>query len=176
KHDESSAAFEREVPGVPLKVVKRYKLEPAPAGSRSNENYPAYHLTLEIEVQNTGDAPQSVAYRLDGPTGLPIEGWWYAHKISRKWHAAGLRDVAVRFHGSGPALIDCVSITNDKTEVMGQGKSLAYVGVDGLYFASVLVPKKDSLDDDWFDTTEAIRIGPKPDKSVPHAYLTYTNV
>jgi YidC/Oxa1 family membrane protein insertase len=174
KHDESSVTFERAIPDLKLTVVKRYTLTAAPAGSRNDEIYPAYDFQLDVELKNTGDASQSVAYRLDGPNGLPLEGWWYAHKISQRWFsAAGLRDIAVRFHGSAELQIDCATIADDKVEPMGQGSSLAYVGVDGLYFASIIVPKKESLDDDWFDTTEAIRVGPKPDARTPK---TFTNV
>jgi YidC/Oxa1 family membrane protein insertase len=174
EHDESSVTFERAIPDLKLKLIKRYTLAPVPAGSRSDENYPGYGFQLDVELQNTGDAAQSVAYRLDGPNGLPVEGWWYAHKISQRWFSgAGLRDVAVRYHNAAEVQIDCATITDDKAEPMGQGAALAYAGVDGLYFASIMIPKKESLDEDWFDNTEAIRIGPKPDVKVPR---TYTNV
>ena len=174
QHDQSSVTFERTIPDLKLKLVKHYVLAPAPAGSRSDENYPAYDFQLDVELQNIGQDKQTVAYRLDGPTGLPLEGWWYAHKISQRWFAAaGLRDVVVRFHGSAELQIDATTIADDKAEPMGQGSSLAYVGVDGLYFASVMIPNKESLDDVWFDTIEAIRVGPKPDARTPR---TFTNV
>jgi YidC/Oxa1 family membrane protein insertase len=175
-HDQSSVTFERAVPQYDLKIIKRFTLAPVPPASRDNENYPGYGLQLDIEIQNTGDAARSVAYRLDGPTGLPIEGWWYTHKISQRWFsAAGLRDVVVRFKGSAETQIDCMRIVEDKVEPMGQGIPLAYAGVDAVYFSSVLLPMKESLDDHWFDTTEAVRIGPKPAPS-DHTPKTYSNV
>jgi YidC/Oxa1 family membrane protein insertase len=174
KRSKSSVTFERSIPELQLKLIKRYALAPVPAGSLGDENYPGYDLQLDLEIANAGDATQSLAYRLDGPTGLPLEGWWYGHKISQRWFkGAGLRDVAVRYHGSAELQIDCATIADDKAEPMGQGSSLAYIGVDGLYFASILIPKKESLDDDWFDTTEAIRVGPKLSRETPQ---TYTNV
>jgi YidC/Oxa1 family membrane protein insertase len=175
EHNQSSATFERPIPELQLKVVKRYTLEPVPPASRDDENYPGYDVRLDVEIQNTGDAPQSVAYRLDGPTGLPVEGWWYTHKISQRWFSvAGLRDVSVRFQGSGEVQLDCTRIVDGKTEPMGQDRSLAYAGVDSVYFSSVLIPQKNSLAEDWFDSTEAILIGPKPD---PRTTLkSYSNV
>ena len=174
QHDQSSVTFERTIPDLNIKLVKHYVLAPAPAGSRSDQNYPAYHIQLDVELQNIGQDKQTLAYRLEGPTGLPLEGWWYAHKISQRWFAAaGLRDVVVRFHGSAELQIDATTIADDKAEPMGQGSSLAYVGVDGLYFASVMIPNKESLEDVWFDTIEAIRVGPKPDARTPR---TFTNV
>ncbi len=166
-HDETSATFERPIPAQKLKVIKRYTLVPVPEGSRQDRDFPGYNLTLDVEVQNTGDAPQSVAYRLDGPTGLPLEGWWYTHKISQRWFsAAGLRDVVVRFAGQTEKQIDCATIAADKAEPMGQGASLAFVGVDAVYFSAVFIPVKASLEEDWLDSTEAIRIGPHVDVGV----------
>ena len=54
------------------------------------------------------------------------------------------------------------------------GASLAYVGVDAVYFSTVLIPVKKSLEEDWFDSTEAIRIGPRTDvNTMP---VRFTNV
>jgi YidC/Oxa1 family membrane protein insertase len=173
-HDESSVTFERTLASHNIRLVKRYTLKAVPPASRENENYPGYDLQLDVEIHNTADAAQQVAYRLDGPTGLPMEAWWYGHKVSQRWFSmAGLRDVAVRFQGSSGLQIDCSKIADDKTEAMGQGRSLAYAGVDGLYFSSILIPRKASLDEVWFDTTEAIRVGARLDPRTPK---TYTNV
>lgn len=174
EHDVKSASFRRPLPELGLEVVKRYTLEPAPDGSREDVNFPAYHLTMEIEVRNTADSAQKLSYVLDGPTGMPLEGWWYAHKISQRWFsAAGLRDVAVRFFGATETQIDCARIAKGEAESMGQGKALAYGGVDGQYFSAILLPKKDNLEKNWFETTDAVVVGPKPDARTP---LTYTNV
>jgi YidC/Oxa1 family membrane protein insertase len=173
-HADTSVTFERLLPAQSLRLIKRYTLEPVPAGSRQDQNFPGYNLKLDVEIQNTGIAKQGVAYRLDGPTGLPLEGWWYTHKISQRWFsAAGLRDVVVRFKGVASQQIDCATIAQDKAEPMGQGASLAFVGVDAVYFSAVFIPVKTSLEDDWFDPTEAIRIGPKPDARTP---VRFTNV
>jgi YidC/Oxa1 family membrane protein insertase len=174
-HDDTSVTFEQSLPGQKLKFIKRYSLEPAPAGSISDKDYPAYNLKLDIAIENTGDANQAVAYRLDGPTGLPLEGWWYTHKISRSWSGAGLRDVVVRFFGSATTQFNCSAIAEDDTEPMGgEGTSLAFVGVDAVYFSAIMIPVKQSLEEDWFDSTEAIRLWPKPNVSVTP--LRFTNV
>lgn len=172
---DTSVTFERPLPAEKLKLIKRYTLEPVPEGSRDDRNYPGYNIKLDIAVENVGDAEQSVAYRLDGPTGLPLEGWWYTHKISQRWFsAAGLRDVVVRFFGSQETQIDCATIAKDKAEPMGgQGAALAFVGVDAVYFSAVLIPIKQSLEENWLDSTEAIRVGTKLDERTP---VRFTNV
>ena len=172
KHDEKSAAFRRVLPELKLEIIKRYSLAKAPAEERDNPTYPAYNLDLEIELRNTGDAPRSVAYRLDGPTGMPLEGWWFARKISRHWGGGGLRDVAVRFFGSSEQSFDDSMIAKGKVPPMGDGQALAYAGVDGQYFSAVLIPGVKTPDENWFETTEAIMVGPKPDVHD----LAFTNV
>ena len=48
-----------------------------------------YHLNLQVAIHNLGQEPQSVGYRLDGPTGAPLEGWWYSTKLNPNWEARG---------------------------------------------------------------------------------------
>lgn len=173
--DANSVTFRRTLAELNLEVSKRYTLQPVPEGSRGDVNYPEYHLKLDVEVRNTGDTPQTgVSYRLDGPTGMPLEGWWYSHKISQRWFAAaGLRDIVVRFAGSQSVQLDCPQIAEGKVAPMGQGAALAYAGVDGVYFSAIMIPIKKSLEEVWFKTTEAVVVGPKPDARTP---ATYTNV
>jgi YidC/Oxa1 family membrane protein insertase len=172
-HNESIGTFRLALPDLGLELLKRYTLQPVPPDRVDDPTYPGYSLRLDLEVRNTSEVPQSVAYRLQGPNGLPIEGWWYAYKISQRWFSgAGMRDVVVRFVGSKEVQVDCPQIAQGKVEPMGQGRSLAYAGVDAQYFSAVLIPEK-RLDDPWFDTTEARVVNPPLDKRTP---LSYTNV
>ena len=159
-----SVAFRRVMPDFQLELIKRYTLEPAPAAERGNADYPAYHIQLDVELRNTADAARELAHQVDGPTGMPLEGWWYAHKISReRWFGgAGLRDVVGRFDGSPVFQEDCSEIVAGDSEPMGAGQALAFAGVDGQYFAAVMIPVREALNDVWFDTTEAIIAGTPP--------------
>jgi YidC/Oxa1 family membrane protein insertase len=172
---ESSVTFYREIPELNLVVFKAFTLEPAPQTSIGDANFPGYHLQLDVAVKNTGTAAQTVAYRMSGPTGMPLEGWWYAHKISRhSWFGgAGLRDVVVRFDGHQTTQFDCPQIAKGSVEPMADGQALAYAGVDGQYFAAVLIPMRSELNDAWFDVAEAVVAGTPPDARTP---VTYTNV
>lgn len=170
--DGSSVTFRRTLPGQQIELIKRYSLKAVPEDMRDKADFPGYDLDLDVEIRNVGDAPKAVNYTLSGPNGLPIEGWWYAHKISRGWSAAGLRDVVVRFYGSQAIQHGCSKIAADKVDPMGQGESLAYAAVDSQYFAVALMPKKESATNVWFGKTEVVRVGPKPAKNIPK---TYTN-
>jgi YidC/Oxa1 family membrane protein insertase len=174
-HNATSVAFRRALPEWNLEIIKRYTLEPVPASDRTNVDYPGYHLQLDIELHNQADAAQSLVYQLDGPTGMPLEGWWYAHKISRnRWlGGAGLRDVVVRFDDNPVWQIDCPQIAQGGVDPMGDGQALSFAGVDGQYFAAVMIPIREALYDVWFDSTEAIVAGTPLDPRTP---VTYTNV
>jgi YidC/Oxa1 family membrane protein insertase len=167
----NSVAFRRALPELNVELVKRYTLRPAPTERLRDVNSPDYHLQLDIEMRNTGPEPQSLAYRLDGPTGMPTEGWWYGHKISQGWGSAGLRDVSVRFEGGGAIQHDCANIAEGEVETM-EGRPLLYAGVDGQYFSAILIPQKEAKEA-WFATTNAIVVGPKPGERMPP---TLTNV
>ncbi|MFM8292143.1 MAG: PDZ domain-containing protein, partial [Planctomycetia bacterium] len=72
--------FSRRLPGG-LVVTKEYRL------GVDDADVAGYHLDLLVTLQ-CGDAAAGeavVAYALDGPTGLPTEGWWYAQRVARDW-------------------------------------------------------------------------------------------
>ena len=72
-----------------LEITKTYRLAKVPKDALKDGNFPAYHLEFEIEIRNIGGQAHKVAYRLDGPNGLPTEGKWYAYKVSRNWGGGG---------------------------------------------------------------------------------------
>lgn len=74
-----------------LELVKRFRL----GTPRSNDGPTApYHLDYDIEIRNLSDQPQRIAYRQDGPNGLPLEGFWYSNKLHpTMFYVAGARDV-----------------------------------------------------------------------------------
>jgi YidC/Oxa1 family membrane protein insertase len=161
-HDEKSAVFRRALPELKLEIVKRYTLASVPADQSGDADYPAYHLKLDIDLRNTDSAARSAAYRLDGATGMSMEGWWYARKISRHWGGGSLRDVVVRFNGSSENEIENSQIAKGKTEPM-EGAPLEWAGVDSQYFSAVFIPQLAALDDNWFVTTEAVIVGAPAD-------------
>ena len=127
--------------GGPLTVIKRYRLTDK------------YHLDFEITTQNQTAKPHQISYRLDGPNGLPLEGWWYSNKVHPKmFGAAGARDVIWRapktkqkMHGAGAIYKYAQKHQkNPENEFTGEnGKSLIldYIGVDTQYFAAIMLNK-----------------------------------
>lgn len=186
--DAQQVTFRKRFNGLGLEFIKRYTLataggDDADQATNAAEDKSTYHFDLEVEIQNLKQEPQKVAYVLDGPSGLPMEGWWFANKIGRGWSGFGLRDVIARYQGSKTIQHSCKSIAAGDVEPMGQGTPLAYIGVDSLYFTAAVLPKKERLSDVWFDdaeldlaTKELESKGTLPTYNNPTFKLTHTEV
>ena len=112
---------------------------------------------MAVEIHNLGNKPEKVVLRQRGPTGLPLEGWWYVRKGSPHWGSAGARDVVWRFEGMGneiyrqpviydydEALANGEELPNDQPVFPFENDTvLSYVGVDTQYFSAVMVPDHD---------------------------------
>ena len=83
RQTDDEVEFQCELPRWGLTVVKTYRLDKVPEEAHGDVDAKAYHLVFDVEIRNTGGQTRRVAYQLDGPTGLPIEGWWYASKVGR---------------------------------------------------------------------------------------------
>lgn len=169
------AEFRLNLPGQGLEVVKRFRLDPLPADEAARDKLlPGYHLSLELEVRRTTKKTRTVAYRLDGPTGLPIEGEWYASKISRTWSGTGIRDVVVGFRPNGRLTTDALSALSiaggelDDAIRNWQDKPVVYLGVDAQYFASALLPVLEEPDELRFSRALPLRVGPVPADKAKH--------
>lgn len=174
KKTADSVTFERRVPDRGLTVTKRYQLAQQQDPGNADPDERAYHLTLELTIANDaeGEGPaRRVAYRLAGPNGLPMEGWWYAMKVGRQWGTAGIRDVLGRYFNSDPQQRTATAIAQGKVDPF-EGGSLAYMGVDAQYFAAALIPNKESPDDVWLDSARTELVGPAPGRD----HSRYANV
>jgi YidC/Oxa1 family membrane protein insertase len=158
RQTEDAVEFQCELPRWGLTVVKTYRLEKVPEDARDDADAKAYHLVFDVEIRNTSGQARRVAYQLDGPTGLPIEGYWYASKVGRG--SSGLRDVVVLLEGGKPGEVGCTSIAKDDSKSLWQDQSLTYIGVDAQYFSAVLIPQKESPAEIWFAQSQPLRVGP----------------
>ena len=161
EREQDSVSFRKALPKHNVEVIKRYELVPVPDTEQDNENYPGYGLTLTVSIKNLTQNELPLRYRLDGPNGLPIEGWWFANKVGRTWSAAGIRDVVARHVGNDTVQFGPTEIATDGVDIM-QGPPLAFAGVDAQYFSAVLVPKKPNLETPWIDELRSVSFSPKP--------------
>lgn len=144
----------------PVTVVKTYRL-----AKRENEDPMkfdrSYHLEMDVELRNESSEPLSVAVSIDGPTGLPDEGWWYINKIHGRstamFYTAGARDVIGSSAGmpyvflGGPEIYSNAKETNGPLPLFPldsstEDRTLDFAGVDTQYFNVSLIPNKDPED------------------------------
>jgi YidC/Oxa1 family membrane protein insertase len=159
---ENEAVFRRAVPNWNLEMVKTYQLAQVEAVDGKTPSVgTGYELTFKIEVRNLDTKEHRVAYQLDGPTGLPLEGGWYARKTGPGWGAYGIRDIVVRFHNNATQVIANTVIGSDKIDKPWIDEPLDYIGVDSLYFQCTLKPKKQDNEESWHVRSFPIRVGEK---------------
>ncbi len=136
--DGAGVRFTRSLPGG-LQLAKEYRLAPSAA-----EDAPGYALDLLVELQSP-DKPTVVTYALDGPTGLPTEGWWYTQRVWHDfWSSLAVRDVAMRFVGGESTMVSGLKTLDGTLErpatTVNPGTPLSFAGVDALYFAAAVIP------------------------------------
>ena len=148
------------ITGNRLTVVKRYTLAKATKDFDDGVEEAAYHLDFDIEFEFDGAQTFELAYRLNGATGLPLEGWWYAYKVHpTSFGGAGVRDVVGRKFGGNHIMKTNPKIVKSATKnpenpdeaVFDDRLVLRYAGVDAQYFASVLIADVP----DWNDPGQA---------------------
>jgi len=162
RSDPDAVSFRHRLVDRKLEVIKTFRLAKLPAGADVDEAaleaieediYPAYHLEMTLDIRNLDPSRErKIAYQLDGPNGLPTEGYWYANKVGRSW-SAGLRDVVMGFGGDSPKLVysGCPSIAKGDVEVAGGEQPLTFAGVDAQYFSVMMMPQRPKGDTTiWF--------------------------
>jgi len=158
--DADTVEFTRKLSNLDLELTKRYKI------AKADGDKPAYHLTLEIELRNVGQTAHSVAYQLDGPTGLPIEGWWYTSRPSRSWGGIGVRDAALLMQGKDPALLSPAQTADGKLDPPYRQEAadalLVYAGVDAQYVGAALLPVPMKDREPWLAEIKPIVVGRMP--------------
>ncbi len=162
KSTPAEVVFRRKLARWGLELTKTYRLEEVPAESMDDLTYPAYHLKFEIGVRNADEVAHEVAYQLDGPTGLPVEGWWYSTKVGHGFSGVGVRDVAAAFDQGALQLIGCPRIAANAVKPLPWKENLDFIGVDAQYFSAVLIPQKGSPEESWFAGSWPMNVGEVP--------------
>ena len=144
--DGQGVRFSTSLPGG-LKLAKVYRLVVQGEGGdmAAETGVPGKSARLELNVElSTDGGPASISYALDGPTGLPTEGWWYTARIARDWGTLAVRDMAMRFAGEQSTLVSGLKMADKSlpltASAVREGKPLSFAGVDALYFAAALLP------------------------------------
>ena len=154
KSDQTHAIFRLAVPERDIEVIKTYRLAEVPADAAKDADMRAYHLEFELEIRNTGEKPRVLAYRLDGPNGLPHEGAWYASKGQPKRSRAARHYLSAR---RGERHSDQLCNSRPPTEakrLAADDKPFRFLAVDAQYFAAAMLKMPPEL-----ERAFALRVG-----------------
>ena len=127
----------------PLQIKRSYSLKPG-----------SYLIDMDVNVRNLGDQPQRIAYRLEGPNGMTLEGWWYSTKISPNFFGgAAARDVVYKTVSDGHRLLSGYDLLKRAKKqpldpdqaIFGEdepeaNRSVRYAGLDAQYFNVAYLP------------------------------------
>ena len=114
-----------------------------------------------MKIVSQSDKERTVAYRLDGPNGLPTEGYWYANKVGRNWKGGtGLRDLVVTCDRE-LTMVSASTISDPKSQKIWREPAVTYMGVDAQYFSAVLLPQfdEDKSRDNKFASSCSLCVG-----------------
>ncbi len=144
----TKVVFTCPVPEYHLTITKTYELVKVDGDPATEPDAKAYHLILSLQVTNNDTKKHDVAYRLDGPNGLPVEGAWFVtSKVGRTWSAEGLRDVVYQLAKS-ESRVATASQLSEKGKFfkeIGEATEFSehpplFFGVDAQYFSVAMLP------------------------------------
>ncbi len=155
------AAFRKRLPAQGLELIKRYRL--AKVKPEEGEYQPAYHLLFDIEIRNLGSKTQQVAYRLDGPTGVVLEGTGMPARSAvigvRPGCATSWLSFAPAISASAPEEVGCGVIAGGEAKPWPTSP-VEYAAVDAQYFSVALLPDPEISEE--FSMLQPIRVGAVP--------------
>lgn len=128
--------------GEAVELVRSYRLPEA-----------SYVIDMDLEVRNRGEETQDLAYRLNGPNGLTLEGWWYSNKISPNWGGAAARDVVYKNVADGRQFLSGYGLLKQARKTPAdadqsifapdtgqEAQAMSYIGIDAQYFVAAYLP------------------------------------
>ncbi|MDR2169461.1 MAG: YidC/Oxa1 family insertase periplasmic-domain containing protein [Planctomycetaceae bacterium] len=156
----NEVVFAITVPTHNIEIFKTYYLAKNDEKTAlSNINGAGYHLKLKIEIKNHDAKEHKIAYQLDGPSGLPLEGGWYAQKTGPTWSRFGIRDIVVKFQGNNGQMVPNGLVALDKVSDAWGNEPIEYIGVDSLYFQCTIKPNKPAGEESWHEYSMPVRVG-----------------
>jgi YidC/Oxa1 family membrane protein insertase len=142
----TKVVFSCPVPQYHLTIIKSYELVKVEGDPATEPDAKAYNLVLSLQAVNNDTKRHEIAYRLDGPNGLPVEGAWFVtSKVGRTWAGEGLRDVIYELAKSDVSVATAMQLSDKFHKVIGESTEFTdhpplFYGVDAQYFSVVMLP------------------------------------
>ena len=136
-----------------IEIEKSFRFS-VPSKKEAKEAGAQYRFAYNIRARAVSKTSPLIGFRIDGPRGLPIEGWWYLNKIHPSmFNSAGTRDVTWNLSQGGHQIRGTKSIFSQAKkdesqpfkpifvgEHVAERRNMRYIGVDTAYFNVSLLP------------------------------------
>jgi len=147
----SRVTFRYPSPDGRLELLKTYELlEGDPSRKDSDPN--GYCLNASLQFRNLSDRDIDLEYELQGPVGIPLEN----AENTRRYlaiQAGFLKDGEVT-HKKVAGKEVAEQVEENKPEPFQS--PIKYVGVDGQYFAALLIPEEDQDKNNWLSAIQPL--------------------
>jgi YidC/Oxa1 family membrane protein insertase len=168
-----SVTFRLRSPDGVWEVSKKFKLRQLTAAELEQpgvrENLAdAYKLALTVTLKNLSDKPEEISYTLQGPTSVPLEDADNAYK-HRDVRMGFLRDDGSIVDDSKMGASEIVKKDKANTPVLWK-RPIRYIGVDVAYFAALVLPGEDQVQERTLDSATPVLVNEHPD------YTQYSDV
>ncbi|WP_010581767.1 membrane protein insertase YidC [Schlesneria paludicola] len=152
KQAERAATFRFKSPDGQWELTKRFELTQLTPEQLEHKNHrdtlvEGYEIKLTITSKNLTAQDQTLSYTLQGPVGIPLEDAENSYKY-RDIRMGFLRDDGVTVDESKQSAADTVKKDRNKatTPIAEWARKVKYIGVDVLYFATLILPGADQLE------------------------------
>lgn len=112
----------------PVVITKTYRLR---------KGTDAVSLDLAFDLPEGGDEPRELLYRLDGPSGIPIEGEWYTHTFRNAYFGKGMEGDTVEVW-----TYSSYDVAKNPDYYINNVYPTVFAGIENQYFATFLKPEK----------------------------------
>lgn len=158
-HSEDSITFSIKSPDQNWELTKKFQLRELSADEAKTPGIrdtfaDGYKITLTLSLTNLSNRERQIAYTLQGPTGIPLEDADNAYKY-RDVRMGFLRDDGIGVDDSKLSAAEVVKKEKAKTPI-DWGRRIKYIGVDVAYFAALVIPGSNQVQDQTIENTRAV--------------------
>ena len=150
-----------------LTVYKKFSISQGETEYWTNKFDRNYHVNVEFEFAYKGNSQPEFSFELYGPTGVPVDGWWFQHKIHGEslalFRAAGARDIVAqgnsigfKFMGGPKIVKNAYSDAPENIKILEPNQAvMQYLAIDGQYFSAALLATENEDGDREYDCYSA---------------------
>lgn len=170
---DDSITFRLKSPDGVWELFKKYQLRQLTAEEQQQSNVrdnlaDLYQVKLTVTLKNLSAKAHEIKYELNGPTGIPLEDADNAYK-HRDIRMGFLREDGKTVDDNKMSATDVVKKDKANAPILWK-RPLKYIGVDVAYFAALVLPGEDQVQQQTIDDSHAVLVRENKD------YTQYSDI